>query len=340
MKGSELRQSPATKEWVVIAPQRALRPNASGAPPARTGQSKATCPFCPGNESMTPPEIFRIGDERSWSVRVVPNKFAAVSSDAGPARHDGFFRTIPGQGYHEVIIEHPEHELELADMSAGHIAQVLLAGRRRQMELCHDPNVQFMIMFRNYGERAGTSLVHPHSQLLATPVVPRYMRWKHELAERYFDDTHRNLYCDILAEEQAAEKRIIEEDGGYTVFAPFASFVPYEMWIMPHALQPAFALASEEELRSLAAILRRSLLRLRQCCGTVDYNYVIHSCSTRDPNTEYYLWHLQIIPRLTQPAGFELGSHIYINPTLPEDCARQLREASPEHKEPVQAISA
>jgi UDPglucose--hexose-1-phosphate uridylyltransferase len=276
---------------------------------------------------MTPPELLRVPVGRAWKVRVVPNKFGALTPDASPDRHDGFFRTVVGAGYHEVIIEHPQHDLELADMPEEHILSVLHAYRQRQMELCRDPQVQFVVIFRNYGEQAGTSILHPHSQLLATPVVPAYMRWKHELAERYFDDTHRNLYADILENERTANSRIVEDSPGFTVFVPFASFVPYEMWIMPHAARPSFAMATDEELRKFSGVLRRSLQRLRNCCGDVDYNYVIHSCATREQNEEYYLWHLQIIPRLTLPAGFELGSHMYINPTLPEDCARQLRQA-------------
>lgn len=329
MKGSELRQDPATKEWVVIAPDRAKRPNAAAAPRNHpVAPPAAQCPFCPGHEFMTPPELLRIPAGPDWQVRVVPNKFGAMSPEATPERHDGFFRTVAGAGYHEVIIEDPRHDLEFADMSEEQIANVLCAYRQRQVELSRDPKVQFVVIFRNYGERAGTSLLHPHSQLLATPVMPAYVRWKHELAERYFDDTHRNLYGDILENERTAGQRVVEDGSDFTVFAPFASFVPYEMWIMPHTAKPSFALASDEELHGLSGVLRRSLLRLRNCCGPVDYNFVIHSCATRELNEEYYLWHLQIIPRLTQPAGFELGSHMYINPTLPEEGAQQLREAS------------
>lgn len=225
MKGSELRQDPATKEWVVIAPDRAKRPNAKTAPQRNqvVALQQAECPFCPGHESMTPPELLRIPVGGEWKVRVVPNKFGALTQGAGPERHDGFFRSVAGTGYHEVIVEHPRHDLELADMPEDHLLSVLHAYRQRQIELCRDPQVQFVVIFRNYGERAGTSLLHPHSQLLATPVVPGYMRWKHVLAERYFDDAHRNLYSDILDSERAAGRRIVEGGRDFTVFAPFAS---------------------------------------------------------------------------------------------------------------------
>ena len=340
MKGSELRQDPATREWVVIAPDRAKRPAAAMAQVNHGAVAHAEqCPFCPGHEAMTPPELLRIPLRAEWQVRVVPNKFGALSQNADPERRDGFFRTVAGAGYHEVIIEHPRHDLEMADMTEDHLLHVLHAYRQRQIELSRDPQVQFVVIFRNYGERAGTSLLHPHSQLLATPVMPAYVRWKHEMAERYFDDTHRNLYSDILANERAAGVRMIEDSRFFTVFAPFASFVPYEMWIMPQTAKPSFSMASDEELRGLATVLHRSLQRLRNCAGNVDYNYVIHSCATRDQNEEYYQWHLQIIPRVTQPAGFELGSHMYINPTLPEECAEQLRQALPALAAPL-AISA
>jgi UDPglucose--hexose-1-phosphate uridylyltransferase len=326
MKGSELRQDPATKEWVVIAPERAKRPymvlkNETIAPK----HSPADCPFCPGNEAKTPPEVLRIPQGPDWQVRVVPNKFGALVPDAEPIRKGGFFRTVTGAGYHEVIVEHPQHDIAIVDMPEEHIVQILKAYQQRQRELCHDHRIQFVVIFRNYGARAGTSIAHPHSQLLATPVVPAYLRWKHEVAERYFDDTNRNLYSDILENEKTTHKRIVEENKQFTVFVPFAAAVPFEMWIMPHSREPSFGIASETELEELACVLRRSLRRLRGCCGNVHYNYVVHSCTTRDGAEEYYVWHLQIIPRLTLPAGFELGSHMYINPTSPEQCAEELR---------------
>ncbi|HEY6972622.1 MAG TPA: galactose-1-phosphate uridylyltransferase [Candidatus Angelobacter sp.] len=335
MKGSELRQDPATKEWVVIAPERSQRPQQD----KRSAEERHTlysshCPFCPGNESLTPPELLRIGHE-GWQVRVVPNKFPALHSNAGPVGRNCFFRSAPGSGHHEVIIESPAHNLELADTPEEHIARILRAYQQRQRFLLERDDVRCVVIFRNYGERAGTSLLHPHSQVLATPVVPAFVHWKHEVAEHYWEENNRNLYADICEAERWSEMRMVEEDRAFTAFVPFASFVPYEMWIVPKRFTPSFALASDAELADLAGTLRRCLLRLRECCGNVHYNYVIHSCTRGLENEDFYLWHLQIIPRLTEPAGFEMGSHMYINPMLPEQCAQNLRNAAITIAEPA-----
>ena len=331
MEESELRQDPMTKGWVVIAPLRAKRLHSPQASPSAEviSEHDKSCPFCIGNEALTPPEVYRDSDrEGFWQVRVVPNKFAALTPSAIAPRKEGFFRAAPGLGYHEVIIESPNHADDIAKMSHQHVARILRAYRERQRKLSEDPRVHFVIIFRNHGERAGTSLVHPHSQLVATPVVPALIRRKHETAERYFDDTGRCIYCDVRDAEVAEGSRLIEDTAVFAVFAPFASQSAFEMWIVPHTMRASFALVTDDELDCLARVLRNSLRRLRACCGDVDYNYVIHSCPRRDEDQEYYLWHIQILPRLSEPAGFEFGSGMYINTVQPEVAAEQLRQAS------------
>jgi len=275
---------------------------------------------------LTPHELLRDVDrEGSWIVRVVPNRFAALSPDANGNRKEGFFRSAPSVGYHEVIIETPHHSDHLSEMSNEHLTRILHAYRDRQRKLSEDFRVHFVVIFRNHGERAGTSLVHPHSQIVATPVVPALIRRKHETAERYFDDTGRCVYCDVRDGEISDGSRLIEDTARFAVFAPFASRSPFEIWIVPHAMRASFALTTDDELESLAGTLRRSLRRLRACCGDVDYNYVVHSCPRKDEDEDYYLWHMQIVPRLSQPAGFEIGSGMYINTVAPELAAEQLR---------------
>jgi len=328
MNGPELRQDPTTKDWVVIAAGRAKRPHAfAESKPASSALTyDPSCPFCVGNEALTPPEVYRDNDTSgAWRVRVVPNKFAALTPDAKTERTEGFFRRAPGVGYHEVVIETPDHAGDLADLSVEHVARVLRAYRERQRALSLDPRVRFVIIFRNHGERAGTSLAHPHSQIVATPIVPAYMRRRHEIAERHFDDTGRCLYRDVQEAERADGSRLVEDTDGFMVFVPFASHVPFETWIVPHTLRPSFVLVTDEELDNLARVLRNSLRRLRACLGDVDYNYIVHSSPRKDEDEDYYLWHVQIVPRLTRPAGFEIGSHMSINTVEPEAAAEQLR---------------
>ena len=329
MSRSQLRQDPATREWVLIAPHRLSRPGGDHRSLDRhsSAEETAICPFCPGNEINTPPEVYRKNADGAWQVRVVPNRFPALEPDGETQRQDGFFRSAAGRGHHEVIIETPNHNQDLRFLPMSDAAAVIEAYQARYRELSNDPTVRFITIFRNHGRGAGTSLAHPHSQLLATPVVPTYMRWKHEIAERYLDDTNRNLYSDIRDNELKSGARIVEDTARFTTFVPFAASVPFEMWIMPRADQSSLTMLSDCDRVSFAEALQRALLRLATVCGDVDYNYIIHSCPLKDEEERYYVWHVQIIPRLTQPAGLELGSRMYINPVLPEAAAEQLRRA-------------
>ena len=328
MKHSELRQDPATKEWVIIATERLGRGVVVNAEPGPAYDPN--CPFCPRNELMTPKAVLRFPQDpdKIWQVRVVPDKFAAVSPEIDPIKRDGFFRTMDGFGHHEIVIEHPEHNTDIPDMPVDHVAEILKVCRRRQKNLSHDKAVRFVTVYRNHGTLAGASLSHPHSQILATPVVPEYARRKHEIAKLYHGSTQRCLYSEIFEAETSSGKRVVEENRSGVAFVPFAAFVPYEMWIMPREPHASFSHATDHEMDGLAAVVRRSLARLRDCCGNVAYSLVIHSCGVGE-EAPYYRWHLEITPRLTEPAGIELGSHMFVNPMMPEECARQLREASP-----------
>jgi UDPglucose--hexose-1-phosphate uridylyltransferase len=327
ISASHLRQDPATHEWVIFAPERASRPGAHNAKTEISERVLAECPFCPGNEHLTPSELYRIDKNGNWQVRVVPNRFAALHPGIREERTGSFFRMATGSGHHEVIIESPKHNDDLCLMEVDEIAAILTAYQERHRQLSKDPNVRYITIFRNHGPGAGTSLSHPHSQLLATPVVPAFMRTKHEIAERYFDDTNRNLYSSLRDAELQADERIVLTTSDFVAFVPFAAFVPYEMWIMPCTERASFCFATLDELHGFAFALRTCLTKLQSVCGDVNYNYILHSSPIKDEQEAYYSWHLQIIPRLTQPAGLELGSHMYINPVLPEIAASKLREA-------------
>lgn len=337
MKYSELRQNPASKEWVVIAPERpAVEPMRVEAGPALDRD----CPFCPGNEDMTPPDLLRVPrkvHDSDWQVRVVPDKFAVLTPEIPPVKQGGFFRALGGFGHHEIVIEHPRHNIEFSDMGVEHILKVLKAYRTRQRELSQDRNVRFITIFRQHGSLAGATFSHPHSQILATAVIPEYMHRKQEIAKLYSGTTQRNLYSEIW-EAESSGKRLIEKNETMTAFVPFAAALPYEMWIMPREPHPTFTLAGDHDLEGLAGILQRCLIRLRNCCGDVAFSYVIYSCAVGEEGP-YYQWHVQITPRLARPCGMELGPHIPINTMLPEECARRLQEAGTELKQQIAVAS-
>jgi UDPglucose--hexose-1-phosphate uridylyltransferase len=335
---SELRQDATIKQWVIVATERAKRPH-SFVPVRRLKElppHDASCPFCPGNESQTPGEVMRVRGDGSpgasgWMVRVVPNKFAALTMGGSIARREEgeFFRKMDGVGVHEVIIESPLHNGCLALMPEEQVAQVLYTYRTRYNDLRNHPLLRFILIFKNQGESAGTSLEHPHSQLVATPVPSPRIQKKFEVAMSYYDDSGRCLYCDLFRHELDAGVRVINDTENFVVFHPYASRSPFETWIAPKVHQPCFGTIIDEEVEELARVLKDTLLRMYRTLNHPDFNYVIATSPTDHEDNRFYDWHIIIIPRLTTVAGFEMGSGIYINTALPEETAEFMRQARP-----------
>ena len=329
---SELRRDITTGEWVIMNTGRRDRPsdlhtdeNSPGKPAAST-----PCPFCAGQEHLTPPQILALdGPEKGrWQVRVVPNLFPAVTleEDSAGKIENHLFLSLPGVGKHEVIIETPEHHQILPLMDDKSIALVLQAYRERYLALSQVPALKTIIIFKNHGRKAGTSLEHPHSQIVATAVIPGYIRRQCDLAANYYRQCNSNMYTDLIAAEVQARTRIIIETGKYVVFHPFASQRPFETWIIRREFQASFSQVSPEEIGELASVLRQTLLKLYRGLKNPDYNLVIYSVPVGEEQSGFYQWHIRIIPRITEAAGFEIGSGIFINTALPEETAKFLRE--------------
>jgi UDPglucose--hexose-1-phosphate uridylyltransferase len=332
---SFLRFDQATADWVIFAPSRARRPDEfrqKRVVSDTDSDSASGCPFCPGNESRTPPEIYAVrppaGSGPQWSVRVIPNKFPALRIEEDHRHYDDGegFRHIGGCGAHEVIIESPDHSRLLAEQPVEQIAAVLRTAQLRYQDLMRDTRFQTVVVFKNHGESAGTSLKHPHWQLIATPVVPRLLRLQHAVATEFFDQAGTCLHCSMLRHELAKEKRILAANDEFVSLLPFASHVPFETWILPRRHQSSFGLVEQERLRPLAEVLKTVLQKLHRGLDNPDFNLTVDSVSRGDESKEYFLWHIRILPRLTTPAGFELGSGMSINTVLPEDAAQYLRE--------------
>lgn len=331
---SLIRRDVTTNDWVIFVPERSRRPNDFGTSPAAP-PPRGVCPFCPGNEHLAGPEIFAqrgstAPNTPGWSVRVVPNKFPALRIEEDHRRREAgpLFRFMDGCGAHEVIIEAAEHDRTLDQQPVEQVQLVLRTLQLRFNDLMGDTRFQSIVIFKNHGEGAGTSLRHPHWQLIATPVVPRTLRLKHAVATDYFDQMGTCLYCDLLEEELVAKKRIVVENEHYVAFTPYASRVPFETWILPKAHCSSFGKVETERLGPLAEVLRTVLGKLRQSLDNPDYNLTINTASRGDEDKRDFLWHMEILPRLTKPAGFELGSGMSINTVLPEDAAGFLREAT------------
>jgi len=328
----ELRKDPITRRWVIIATERAARP--TDFPPGEALQNNsASCPFCEGQEGRTPPEIAAVrrpGTARNspgWEVRVVANKFPALRIE-GTAEMvvDGLFETMGGLGAHEVIIETPQHALHPATMLPGQLRTAIWMYRELYRDLDGDERFKYLLLFRNHGRSAGASLSHPHSQLIALPIVPKRATEELEGAQAHFAREGRCVYCDVLKQEAEGRKRVVWENTEFLAFAPFAAWCPFECWIVPKRHEASFGNLGDDQISALADIMHQTLGRLYQCLSNPPYNYIIHTAPYDTKVGHFYHWHIEIIPRLSQVAGFEWGSGFYINTVPPEDAARYLRE--------------
>jgi UDPglucose--hexose-1-phosphate uridylyltransferase len=328
---SELRQDPTTRKWVIFSTEKGQKPqdfigNSGGREKASYSLS---CPFCRGNESMTPPDKIRYNDEKnnSWLVRAFDAKFPAMvlGGDTPRRIHDGFFLAMDNVGFHEIFVETPDHNVPLALLSGDHVGYVLDAWRQRYIALSQIAHVKSIIIFKNHRHAAGTSIKHSHSKLITTPVVPEYIRMRYETAIRHFDDTGRCLYSDLIDHEISIGKRVIADTSKFLVFHPFASHYPFETWIIPKMRQASFGQLQSPELMHLAYILQENLLKIHQSLRNPDYNLVIESAPVSESDRDQYRWQLRIIPLLSD-TGSEAGSGIYLNTVLPEETAQFIRD--------------
>jgi UDPglucose--hexose-1-phosphate uridylyltransferase len=328
----ELRKDPISGRWVIISVERGKRP-ADFVSPLQKRKTGGFCPFCPGNEHTTTPEIIAFRPSSTapnspgWTLRVVPNKFPALQIHGELNRTgEGVFDKMNGLGAHEVIIENPEHQLSLSTMPQRAVEDVLWAYYFRLTDLKKDIRLKYVLIFKNEGEIAGASLEHSHTQLIALPIVPTSVKEEIETSKKYFESKERCLLCDIVNQELDYGKRVIYENAKYVALAPFAPREPFETWILPKRHESSFV-PSDKSFSGLAEMLQRVLKQLDKALDTPPYNFILHTSPFKDEINDYYHWHIEIVPKLTRMAGFEWGSGFFINPTPPEEAARFMREA-------------
>jgi UDPglucose--hexose-1-phosphate uridylyltransferase len=334
----ELRKDPIVGRWVIFATERGQRPSDFQLHVAP--KSAGPCPFCPGHEESTPSEVLAyraVGSAPNtpgWQVRVVPNRYPALGLEGTlDERTEGLFERMNGIGAHEVIIETPDHHASLATLPLPHLEAVLWAFRERMLDLMKDQRFRSLQIFKNHGAAAGASLEHPHSQLIALPIVPK--RLQEELAgcAAYYRHHGSCLFCDLIQQEIQAGPRVVLENAEFVAVAPFASRFPFEVCFLPKTHGAAFEQATGTTYRLLAAMLREVLRRTHAVLQDPPYNLMLHSAPWTAACDPSYHWHLELTPRLTGVAGFEWGTGFYINPTLPEEAARFLREVHVEQRD-------
>lgn len=323
----EFRKDPITGRWVIISTERARRPQAFATEPARA--AAAPSPFVPGQEAQAGPQLlaYHHGENGAWSLRVVPNRYPALRVE-GVIEHqgEGMYDRMSGIGAHEVIIETPDPDVDLADLPEARIADLFWAFRDRVNDLKRDFRLRYMVMFKNHGESAGATIRHSHSQLIALPVVPHFTEEELTGSLRYFDYRQRCIYCDMLKQEIQTRSRIVWSNDSFVAFTPYASRFPFETWIVPRRHMSHFETVTDAEVRQLATTMKQVLQRLDATLERPAYNFVIHTAPAQDGPIEHYHWHIEVIPRVVRVAGFEWSTGIYINPTAPEEAAGFLRE--------------
>jgi UDPglucose--hexose-1-phosphate uridylyltransferase len=328
----EFRKDPVTGRWVIIATDRSRRP-ADFSRQQVIPKGDRFCPFCPGNEQKTPPEVLAYRqsgglNEPGWTLRVVPNKFPALRVEGDFDRQgEGLYDKMNGIGAHEVIIEAPEHNVTLGEMSEKRAEDIFWAIRDRFLDLKKDLRMRYILAFKNHGEAAGATLEHSHSQLIALPVMPRRVQEELEGAKRYYDLKERCIFCDILRQEINTGSRVVLETEHFLAVCPYAARFPFEIWVLPRRHFSNFEDSDVPTFHNLGWVMPVLVREIDKVLERPAYNVMIHTAPLQEHGLPYYHWHMELIPKLTKVAGFEWGTGFYINPTPPEESAKFLREA-------------
>jgi UDPglucose--hexose-1-phosphate uridylyltransferase len=339
---NELRRGPITGVWVVMmkngAPIEGILDEWERKRPIQVDDPQ-TCPFCEGNEIETPPEILAFRKKGApnspgWRIRVVPNKSPILQIHGElNGKAIGMYDKLGGVGAHEIVIETPLHNRTLADMEDKEVEDVLWAYRERILDLKKDPRFRYILVYKNYGALVGASIKHSHSHIVATPVTPRRIKEELDGSQGYYRRKERCVFCDIIRQEIKSEERIILEDSHFLCFSPFASIYPFQIWIIPKVHEVFFEL--NEMYNLLASMLREILGRISRGLKDPNYIFVIHS----GPNLNAkrgrlywqtlqhdFHWHIEIMPRVRSLTGFEIGAGFHLNPVLPEDATKYLKD--------------
>jgi UDPglucose--hexose-1-phosphate uridylyltransferase len=321
----EIRKDPVFGRWVIIASERGLRPNEYKG--EATPENPYNCPFCPGHEDATPPSIYALpgGNGKDWRLRVVLNKYPAlIARGRGETVADGMYDRMDGIGSHEVVIETPLHNLQLEEMPVSGIADIFNTLVFRVNEIKKDPLIKYVMIFKNFGRNAGASLAHPHSQIIAMPMAPIRVAQEISGALAYRVENGDCVFCDIVRQETEYRERVVGENANFLAITPYASRFSFEIWILPKKHESHFERMAPGLASDLAVIVKSAIAKLHISMEDLSYNLIVHTMPVREPSVEHYHWHIEIMPKLSQVAGFEWGTGFYINSVSPEDAAKIL----------------
>lgn len=330
---AEFRRDPIMERWVIIDPSRNFNksvPSDCESYPKDT----SSCPFCPGNETMTRHEILAFSDKphrhanaKDWNLRIIPNNNPVLTVEGILNRHaEGMYDAMDGIGAHEIMIETPQHHLKQDKVTPKYYENIYKSSISRIKDLRNDLRLEYILVFKNYGILANAVFEHPHSQIIALPVVPKIVREEIDGAKKYFSYRERCVFCDSISQEVATRSRIVCENEHFVAFCPYASRYPFETWILPKKHSSDFDSISDKELASCAQISKTVFSKIYKVLDDCAYSTLIHTAPLKEHNMPHYHWHMEVIPKLVKTAGFEWGTGLYINPVPPEEAAKYLRE--------------
>jgi UDPglucose--hexose-1-phosphate uridylyltransferase len=325
---SELRQDIVTGDWVIIATARAKRPREFASfHRVEDAHSIHDCLFEHPEETGQEKDVLIYNSgQNGWSLRVFPNKYPAVSRGKIPGSlEEGPYFAMTGTGYHEVIVMR-DHYRHIALMETWQVAELFDAYQDRYLSLMSKKSVNYIQIFHNHGTESGASIAHPHSQLIAVPVISPYVELELKGAENYWKSHKHKVYSVIAEYESEHKKRVVFENDQFIAFCPFASRIAFEVWVMPKKHSPYFERITDEEKFQLAEVFQAALKTIYKGLGDPPYNFYLHTSPCDGKDYEAYHWHIEILPHTATWAGFELSTGIEVSIIQPEVAAEFLRE--------------
>jgi UDPglucose--hexose-1-phosphate uridylyltransferase len=330
----EYRRDPLSGSWVILARERAERPSEFVSQPVH--RRLEPCPFCAGNERLTPDPLAiyppRTAGEDEWQVRVVANKYPALLAAEGTddREHDGggkLCEVRPGFGWHEVVVESPQHAVSFADLTSAQAHWAFVAYRDRLRAMAESPPLAYGLLFKNCRGGAGATLEHSHSQVVGMVVIPTSIRVELDAAAEFYGRQGKCIFCHLSERELADGSRMVLSTERFVAFCPFASRFAYEVWVLPRQHAARFDMVKLDELEEISRLFQQILRALEKIFPQVPYNFWIHTVPFDRSTHDYYHWHIEIVPRITTQAGFEWGAGCFMNPAAPEDAADTIRSA-------------
>ncbi|MBQ3834510.1 MAG: galactose-1-phosphate uridylyltransferase [Elusimicrobia bacterium] len=331
----ELRKDIISSRWVIINDTRDFQLDV---PQPMSKEAVGACPFCVGNENLIPSPISCYDKngakinvmDKDWHIKVIPNNKPILTIEGNIIRKaEGIYDKMKGVGAHEIFIEAQEHDDSHLYDNKQNLVACILAMQDRINDLRNDTRLEYILIYRNHGAAYGETVTHPHFQLVALPFIPKAVADEISISKKHYEFRERCLFCDVIDQELATKTRIVMETENFVSFIPFASRFPFETWIFPKEHTFDYRVLNDKnKIEDLAEVVIGVTRKLFKALGrNISYTLLLHSYPLKENKMDHFHWHIEVIPRLAKYSGFDLVSGMYVNPTVPEESAKFLREA-------------